>query len=102
MSKKRANFEHINQLTFILNTMAKKLSLKNTKNEMLDAYEALVKELASFESQAKTAQTALDKAKQEQTKLQQQLANLLTCGRHPHGRLREHARVLFFRFQGCL
>lgn len=56
--------------------MAKKLSLKNTKNEMLDAYEALVKELASFESQAKTAQKELDKAKQEQNKLQQQLANL--------------------------
>lgn len=45
--------------------MAKKLSVKNTKNEMLEAYEALIKENANLEAQTKTAQTALDKAQHE-------------------------------------
>jgi hypothetical protein len=55
--------------------MAKKLSLKNTKNEMLDAYEVLIKELTTLENQAKNAQKELDKAQQEKNKLQQLLAN---------------------------
>lgn len=56
--------------------MAKKLSIKNTKNEMLEAYEALIKEKTALEAQAKTAQQALEKAQQERNKLQQQMANL--------------------------
>ncbi len=48
--------------------MAQKLSLKNTKNEMLDAYEKLAKELASLEAQAKNSQKELDR-------LQKQAAN---------------------------
>ncbi len=45
---------------------------------MLEAYEALIKEVATLEAQAKTAQQGLDKAQQEKTKLQQQLATLPT------------------------
>lgn len=66
----------------IFNPMAKKLSVKNTKTEMLDAYEALLKEFASIEAQAKTAQKELDKAQQERNKLQQQIANAPVATSH--------------------
>jgi vacuolar-type H+-ATPase subunit D/Vma8 len=54
--------------------MSKKLSLKSTKNEMLDAYEELLKEKAELESKVNTSQKELEQALQEKAKFQNQLS----------------------------